>query len=337
MMLRKRWMGWALATWLLFMPFALADEMPGPANKKLADVIQDVVGSVARVSPLDGDLAGKQSSIGSGLLVDKKGYVLTNIHVIGNATKVRIKFPGKRRVESSEIFRDKRTDIAVIKVKPEAVDGIRVIEISSAEDIRVGTEVFAIGVPYGFEGTVSRGIISGKDRYLKVNPYVNYLQTDAVINPGNSGGPLLCCTDGKCIGVVNAIHSNSGSNIGLGFAISGEQARFVLDQLIKNGKVIRGYLGAAFIELSDEEFDALDIDNGVKVDSLVDGDTPARKAGLKKGDVVLKYQGKPVTSVNMLVQRISSTALNTKVEMVVFRDSEEVSLSVETQEYPEKK
>ncbi|MEZ4750818.1 MAG: trypsin-like peptidase domain-containing protein [Bdellovibrionota bacterium] len=337
MKFRTRWMGWILATWILVLPVGQADEMPAPAKKPLADVIEEVIGSVARVSPVDGDLAGKKSSIGSALLIDKRGYVLTNIHVIGNATKVRVKFPGKRSVETTEIFRDKRTDIAVMKLKPEAVEGIRVIELNTAEDIRLGTEVFAVGVPFGFDGTVSRGIISGKERYLDVNPYVNYLQTDAAINPGNSGGPLLCCTDGRCIGVVNAIHTNSGSNIRLGFVIPGEQAKFVADQLIQNGKVVRGYMGAAFGELTEEEFDAMDLDYGVKLTRLVDGETPARKAGLKVGDVVLKYQGKKVTSVNMLIHRISSTPLKTKAEMVIFRDSEEVTLPVEIQEQSEKK
>ncbi|MCB0403522.1 MAG: trypsin-like peptidase domain-containing protein [Bdellovibrionales bacterium] len=337
MKFHTRWMGGVLAIWVLALPVAYSDEVPGLASKPLADVIQEVIGSVARVNPVDGDLAGKKSSVGSGLLIHNDGYVLTNIHVIGNATKVRIKFPGKRGVETSEIFRDERTDVAVMKLKPEAVNGIRVIELNSAEDIRLGTEVFAIGVPFGFDSTVSRGIVSGKERYLDVKPYVNYLQTDAAINPGNSGGPLLCCADGKCIGVVNAIHTNSGSNIGLGFVISGEQAKFVVDQLIKNGKVIRGYMGAAFGELTEEEFDALDVDNGVKVTRLVDGETPARLAGLKVGDVVLRYQGKPVTSVNMLIQRISSTPLKSKIEMVVFRDSEEITLLVEIQQHPEKK
>lgn len=271
---------------------------------------------------------GEQRSVGqgSGFIISQDGYILTNNHVVSGADKLTVTLADGREFAGTMVGSDARSDVAVIKI-----DGKRLpqLQLGNSDAAQVGEWVLAIGSPFGLPGTVTSGIVSAKGRNsVGITDYENFIQTDAAINPGNSGGPLVNL-QGEVIGINTAIFSRSGANNGIGFAIPINMARNICDQLIEDGAVTRGYLGILLQKLTPELAKSFGLERhqGVLVGDVTD-DSPAAKAGLKSGDVVVKYNGKPVANLGEFRNMVAATAPDTAVDMVVMRDGDETALSV---------
>lgn len=279
---------------------------------------------------------GQQPSggMGSGVIVTANGTVLTNNHVVGNAQAVEVKLQDGRTFTSKQIVKDPKTDLAVIKLDLKDGYNLPFAEFGDSSQLDIGDWVLAMGSPFGLSGTVTAGIISSKGRPLGANMYEDFLQTDAAVNPGNSGGPLVDL-DGKVIGINTAIRSGTGTFAGVAFAIPSNMARDVVDQIVKNGKVRRGYLGISMADLDAAAREKLRIASGVVVGSLPDGDTPARKAGLKENDVIVDVDGHPMNDINMLKNLVSKTPAGQTLHMKVNRDGTSIDVPVTIEEQPE--
>ena len=230
----------------------------------------------------------KQSSLGSGVIVDKDGYVLTNNHVIKDADEIKIKLSDKREFKGKIIGTDPKTDLAVVKIE---AHNLPVLKLGDSDRMKVGETVLAVGTPFGLNQTVTSGIVSAVGRAdVGIADYEDFIQTDAAINPGNSGGALVNI-HGELIGINTAIFSTSGGYQGIGFAIPSNMARTVLDSLVKNGKVVRGWLGVSIQPVTADlakQF-GLKEETGVLVGDVTE-DSPADKAGIKRGDVIVRIQ-----------------------------------------------
>jgi periplasmic serine protease, Do/DeqQ family len=270
----------------------------------------------------------KATSLGSGFIVDSKGHVVTNNHVIQDADEITVILQDETRLPATLVGRDAKTDIAVLKVDPgKAV--LKPVKFGDSDAIRVGDWVVAIGNPFGFGGTVTAGIISARGRDINAGPYDDFLQTDAPINRGNSGGPVFDL-DGEVIGIATAIYSPSGGSIGIGFAIPVNGARQVIQQLIEHGEVKRGWLGVRIQTVNEEIAEALGLKEaaGALVASVIPGG-PAAKAKLKDGDVILEFDGKPVTQMRRLPRIVADTQVGKTVPIKVWRNGKELLLTVE--------
>lgn len=269
----------------------------------------------------------RATSLGSGFILDNAGHIVTNNHVIQDADEVTVILHDDTRLEAKVIGRDAKTDIAVLKVEPQAK--LAPVRFGDSDAIRVGDWVVAIGNPFGFGGTVTAGIISARGRDINAGPYDDFLQTDASINRGNSGGPMFNL-QGEVIGINTAIFSPSGGSIGIGFAIPTNGAQPVIEQLIKHGQVRRGWLGVRIQAVTDEIADALGLKeaNGALVASIIAGG-PAEKAGLKDGDVILEFDGKPVGQMRRLPRLVADTEVGRSVPVKVWRGGRELSMKVE--------
>jgi serine protease Do len=278
----------------------------------------------------EGKVEVRQTGLGSGVIVSPDGYILTNNHVIASAEQLKVKLTDGREYAAKKIGGDPLTDIAVIKI--EARD-LTPAELSDSDRLEVGEWVVAIGSPFGFANTVTAGIVSAKGRTGISLPgqqegYQDFIQTDAAINPGNSGGPLLNL-DGKIVGVNSAIATRTGGYEGIGFAIPSNIAKIVMDSLIKTGKVERGFVGLVTTDLDSSKAESLGVrGSGVVIDRIVPG-SPADKAGLKRGDVVVRYQGRPVDQAARLRTAISVTSPGTTAKFDLLRDRNPVTLSVD--------
>jgi len=267
-----------------------------------------------------------QHGLGSGAIVSADGYILTNNHVVDGADDLTVHLSDKREFKAKVIGTDKATDLAVIKINASNLVPARLGDSSAME---VGDWVLAMGSPFGLDQTVTAGIVSAVGRgNVGLADYENFIQTDAAINPGNSGGPLVNLK-GEVVGINTAIASRSGGNMGIGFAIPSSMAQSVMSSLIENGKVNRGYLGAIIQDLTPElsasfHFKGTD---GVLIGD-VDPTGPAGKAGLKAGDIVVRYNGKPVTTMRALRQRVAATKAGNKVKVEVFRGGRYETINV---------
>ena len=266
----------------------------------------------------------KQGGLGSGVIYQKKGniyYVITNNHVIDGVDKIKVIVDQEKSYDGKIIAADPDVDIAVIEVKTK--DELQVAKFGDSENLKAGDFVIAIGNPFGLQGTMTFGIISALGRgdisSGRVN-LTNFIQTDAAINPGNSGGALLNL-DGEVIGINTLIYSQSGGNIGIGFAIPVNIAKKTADQIIDKGKVEHGWLGIYFEELTDETIKILDlkIKNGMHVTKVME-DSPAEKAGIKVGDILLELNGKNLKKSSDLTIAIGNALPGTKVKVKVLRD-----------------
>lgn len=272
----------------------------------------------------------QRQGLGSGVIVSEEGYIITNNHVIDNADDIKITLFDGIELDAEIVGADPASDIAVLKVDQE---DLKAIPMGNSDDLRVGEMVLAIGSPLGnqFAHSVSMGIVSASGRSgLQLNDFENYIQTDAAINPGNSGGPLIN-VDGELIGINTAIASRSGGNQGLGFAIPINMARNVMESLITDGRVARGYLGISMGgEVDRTMARALGMDNprGFVVGDVVE-DGPAAKAGLQEGDVVVRLNGNIVRDFYDFRVTIASSAPGTEVDIEVFRDGETKEFTVE--------
>jgi serine protease Do len=270
-------------------------------------------------------------SLGSGVIVDKRGYILTNNHVIEQATKIQVQLNGEStRYTAKVVGVDDETDLAVIKI--DANKDLPVAKLGNSDGVQVGDWVLAIGSPFGLQATVTAGIISAKDRANIGQQFQRFLQTDAAINPGNSGGPLVDLS-GQVIGINTAIITGSRGYEGVGFALPSTMAIKVYDQIIKQGRVTRGSIGVSFqeeISTNPITLKSLGAPYGIVIETVQPG-SPAEKAGLKGGDVITSVNGRPVKTGNDLVNPILDTPIGNKVKLTYMRDraQKETSATVE--------
>ncbi len=262
--------------------------------------------------------------MGSGFIVSPDGYIVTNAHVVDGASEVTVKLTDRREFTAKVIGSDKRTDIALVKIDAK---NLPALDINGAPGVRRGEWVIAIGAPFGFENSVSAGVVSGVHRALPNGQMVPFIQTDVAVNPGNSGGPLLNAK-GQVVGVNSQIYSRSGGYMGLSFAIPTDVALRVADQLKAHGKVMHGRLGIGVqgLDQSLAQGFGLSDSNGAVVGS-VEPDSPAAKAGFKAGDVIRKIDGVAVADVTDVTSRIGNTSPGTKIDVTVWRDGKNVDLA----------
>ena len=273
-------------------------------------------------------------SLGSGFIVSADGYILTNAHVVDMADDVTVKLNDKREFKAKVIGADKRTDVAVIKIE---ATGLPAVRIGDPEKLRVGEWVLAIGSPFGFESTVTAGIVSAKGRSLPQENYVPFIQTDVAINPGNSGGPLFNLK-GEVVGINSQIYSRTGGFMGLSFAIPIDVAMDISNQLRTAGRVSRGRIGVVIQEVTKElaESFGLPKPNGALVNSVEKGG-PAEKAGIEASDVILKFDGKTVTSSSDLPRIVAQTRPGSKVTAQIWHKGAARDVTITVGEMPEER
>ena len=274
----------------------------------------------------------RQNALGTGFIIDTEGFILTNNHVVEQTEELKVRLSDEKEFKAQIVGRDPKTDLALIKI--DAQKPLVPLILGDSDSLEVGDWVVAIGNPFGLGNTVTAGIVSAKYRQIGGGPYDNFIQTDASINPGNSGGPLLDL-DGEVIGVNSAIFSQSGGNIGIGFAIPINMAKQLLPQLRK-GKVSRSWLGVMIQNITPELKAKLRLgtDEGALVSDVVSGG-PAEKAGIKRGDVILQFDGKPIRSSHDLPFVVASTLIGKTVVVEVMRVNQRMNLQVETEELKE--
>jgi serine protease Do len=276
--------------------------------------------------------ARKERSLGSGFIISDDGYILTNDHVVDGADEIKVKLADGREFPGTVRGLDQKLDLALIKI--EAGKQLPVAKLGDSDRLRIGEWVMAIGNPFGLEQTVTVGIVSAKGRVIGAGPYDDFIQTDASINPGNSGGPLFNI-NGEVIGINTAIVPGGQ---GIGFAIPVNMAKQIVDQLREDGKVTRGYLGVVVQPLTEELAQSFGLDrpHGALVSEVVKG-SPAERAGLKRGDVILSFDGQLIDEHNALPKLVASTRVGKTARMTVFRDGHELDLKVEVGKLDEAK
>ena len=275
--------------------------------------------------------AMKTHALGSGFVISEDGLILTNNHVVEKATEIKVKLDSGKEYDAKVIGRDPKTDLALIRVKPDA-NFPKPAHLGDSDAIRVGDRVMAVGNPFGLGQTVTTGIISAKGRIIGAGPYDDFLQTDAAINPGNSGGPLFNM-NGEVIGIDTAIIAQ-GQNIG--FAIPVNIAKDLLPQL-KSGKIVRGWLGVMIQDITPELAKSFGLKEtkGVLI-SDVTKDSPAEKAGLKRGDIVTRFNGKEAENAHTLSRLVAATPPNTETVLSIIRDGKEQSINLTIGIMPQK-
>jgi serine protease DegQ len=268
----------------------------------------------------------RASSLGSGVIVSSSGYVLTNNHVVEAADEIEVALPDGKKLLAKVVGADPETDLAVLRV---SADNLPTISFGSSETLRVGDVVLAIGNPFGVGQTVTSGIVSALGRTgLGINTFENFIQTDAAINPGNSGGALVDAA-GNLIGVNTAIFSRSGGSMGIGFAIPVSTAKMVLDQIVKNGSVTRGWIGVEVQEITPPMAASFKLDGtrGALIAGVLRGG-PADKAGVKPGDVLVEVQGKPVADPAGMLNLIAALAPGQSARLKLRRQGHDVDASI---------
>jgi serine protease Do len=337
----------------------MADSNEGPSGNTFAPVLKKVLPSVVNISSskvvkspqMDSQLDPffrqffgngespfavpkdrREKSLGSGVIVSPEGYILTNNHVVDGATDVRVTLSDKRELQARVVGTDPKTDIAVLKID---ASNLQPITLGDSTKVEVGDTALAIGDPFGVGQTVTRGIISAKGRgNLGIEDYEDFLQTDAPINPGNSGGALIN-DRGELVGINTAIIGESGGSQGIGFAVPVNLAHNVMDQILKNGKVVRAYMGILPQDMTPEMAKAFGEKDarGVVVGDVTPN-SPAHEGGIQRGDIILDVNGKPVSDSNQLRMQISMMEPGTKVNLTVLRNGSEKEMSLKLAEMP---
>jgi serine protease Do len=275
----------------------------------------------------------RQSSLGSGFVVDAEGYVVTNNHVIAEADEIQVVFGDERTFDAELVGTDPKTDLALLKI--EGDDPFPAVTFADSDGVRVGDWVIAIGNPFGLGSTVTAGIISARSRDIRAGPYDDFLQVDAPINRGNSGGPSFNL-DGEVIGINTAIFSPSGGNVGIGFAIPSNLALPVIESLKEEGRVRRGWLGVRIQTVTEEIAESLGLDEaeGALVASVTAGG-PAEVAQIQPGDVILQFDNKKIDRMRGLPRIVAETPIGKEVEVAIWRRGEEQTVHVTLGELPE--
>lgn len=279
----------------------------------------------------------ERTGTGSGIIIDEKGTILTNNHVVEGADELKVVLHNDKELRAKVVGTDPKTDIAVIRIDADALKGEKLVTVplGHSSGLQVGEWVMAIGAPFGLKQTVSAGIVSALGRgHMGITDYEDFIQTDAAINPGNSGGPLVNL-EGELVGVNTAIASRTGGNQGIGFAVPIDMARQVLDQLIANGSVTRGYVGLMIGDLTPELAESFQFagHDGVLVQDVT-ADGPGAAAGIKPGDIIYARDKKPVDDVAAFRNGIASTAPGTTTTLEIWRDGKAVSVQVKLGKLP---
>ncbi|MEO6029016.1 MAG: DegQ family serine endoprotease [Candidatus Binatia bacterium] len=277
--------------------------------------------------------ASKQRSLGSGFVIDDAGYIVTNRHVVEGADDIDIQFSTGKQFKAKLVGEDAKTDVALLKITPQGK--IPTVPLGDSDKLQVGDWVLAAGNPFGLSHTLTAGIVSARDRVIGAGPYDDFIQTDASINPGNSGGPLFD-QHGRVVGINTAIFSQSGGNIGIGFATPINLARAVVDQLRTSGKVTRGWLGVSIQPLGPDIRQALGLGDteGALIADVI-AKSPAETSGLKRGDVVIGIDGKPITEPGQLSRTIATMPPGSSSTLRIIRDGKERNLEVKVGKQPE--
>ena len=272
----------------------------------------------------------RNKGLGSGFIMSSDGYIITNNHVVRKAEEIEVILEGGKKYTAKIVGTDPVTDLALLKIDPEG--SLPAVEIGDSSTLEIGDWVFAIGNPFGLGHTVTAGIVSAKGRALGIGRYDNFIQTDAAINPGNSGGPLFDY-EGRVVGVNTAVMARGQ---GLGFAIPVNMAKFVIEHLKVHGRVIRGWLGIMIQDITPEISEALGInrDKGGLVSEVKEG-SPAGKAGLRRGDVIVSVEGEKIPDAATLTRKLALTKPGVDTKFVVFRDGKEKTFTIKLIEHPE--
>lgn len=274
----------------------------------------------------------KEQSLGSGVIVSEDGYIVTNNHVVEGADEIKVVLSDRREFVGKVVGADPKTDLAIVKIKD---SDLPAIVWGDSDQIEVGEFVLAIGSPFGLNQTVTSGIISAKGRAnVGIADYEDFIQTDAAINPGNSGGALVNIR-GELIGINTAIFTRSGGYMGIGFAVPSNMAKSVMDSLVKEGKVTRGWLGVYIQDITPElakQF-KLSTNTGALVSDIIEG-SPAEKAGLERGDVIVQYNGKEVENNSHLRNMVAQTPVGKAIDVKIIHDGGEKKLKVTIGELP---
>ncbi len=269
-----------------------------------------------------------QRGMGSGMIIDKQGHILTNYHVVADVDKLNVRLADQRRFDAEIVGTDPRSDVAIIKIKGKVPDDLPTVDLGDSDALQAGDLVIAVGAPFGLTQTVTQGIISATGREdVGISDYEDFLQTDAPINPGNSGGPLVNMR-GQVIGMNSAIATNIGQFAGVGFAIPVNMIKTMLPTLIKGGKITRGMLGVVIQEVSPDlakQFHLSEAEGALV--SQVTQNSPASAAGIKTGDVIVGYDGKKVKDTRQLRNWVAATAPGTRVRIEVIRDGKHETLT----------
>jgi serine protease Do len=320
-----------------FLAQAQPQPVPATAIPRELTSFRDIVKSAApAVVSIEGKAKAKaqgQLGFGSGVIVDPKGVILTNNHVVEGSELLEIRLPDGRKFFSKDWKVDRKTDLAIVKIESDRP--LPFLELGDSDKMEVGDRVLAIGAPFGLSGSVTHGIISAKSRSLRLNQYEDFLQTDAAINPGNSGGPLVSM-DGRVIGINSAIKTKTGGFQGVGLAISSNLAKAVMQQLVSNGSVKRGYLGVQIRDIEGELATRLGVKDwsGVLVTRVFD-QSPAAKIGLKVNDIVITIAGKPIRDGAELQKVVSSLPLGQAAEVVFTREGRTLTVKMTIEEQPD--
>jgi serine protease Do len=303
----------------------LEDSLPDPFKEFFGDDLFDRFGN--------GNEAPQQA-LGTGVVIDTQGHIVTNNHVVGEADEVIVKLSGnKEPIKAKIIGSDPRSDLAVIKIPPS--NSLIPAKLGDSDKLTIGEWVVAAGNPFGLDNTITAGIVSAKGRSLMQSGlYEDFIQTDAAINPGNSGGPLVNL-DGEVVGINTAIFSRSGGYMGIGFAIPSNMTKMVMDSLISKGKVIRGWLGVVIQDLTPDLSKSFSFEGttGALV-AEVQKDTPAFKGGIKQGDIITKLNDTDIKDVNSLRNLVATLKPGSKVNLEIYRDSAKQTIQVEIGELP---
>ncbi len=304
----------------------LEDELQIPENSPFGELFRHFFGDQGiPQQPEDA------TSLGSGFIISADGYIITNHHVVDGADEIIVRLSDKRELMADVIGSDEYTDIALLKVDGK---GLPVVEMGDSTKLRVGEWVLAIGSPFGFDHSATAGIVSAKGRSLPRANYVPFIQTDVAINPGNSGGPLFDL-DGRVVGINSQIYSRTGGFMGLSFAIPVEVAMDVVNQLKEKGQVSRGWLGVYIQEITHELAQSFQLDKPVgALVSQVIPDSPAEKAGIKAGDVILSLNGKKILDSSDLPPLVGRVPVGSTARVEVLRDDREKTLKVVIEELP---
>jgi serine protease Do len=294
-------------------------------NSPLGDFMQKFFGGQMPQGPRE----QRQQGAGSGFIISRDGYIVTNNHVVEGATEVTVTLANKKEYTAKIIGRDPKTDVAVVKIDPK--ETLTVASLGDSDQLRVGEWVVAVGNPFGLSNTVTKGIVSAKNRVIGAGPYDDFIQTDAPINPGNSGGPLFNLK-GEVVGINTAIVPNGQ---GIGFAVAVNTAKALIPQLESKGEVTRGYLGVAIQAITPELAKGLSLkdEKGALVADVTKG-SPAETAGIKRGDVIVSFDGKDVAEMNTLPALVAATAVDKAVPVKILRNASEQSLSVKVGRMP---